>query len=175
MRVCFGYSFPLNYDVSDLDLADLIEKRKKFKRNHVPPFILISLTLTSYVRHCQRLRANNSITSRSKWGARSFFSWQRERSGCKIGMPESKKTRLWCVKHQLFRTHIHKLVCVGLMGALMDFMYMNFMKSDERRSDRVFKYAHANAIRQAVNLVSGPVCIVVGIHSDAETNRCVVT
>jgi len=34
-----------------------------------------------------------------------------------------------------------------------------------------FHYAHANAIRQALTLVPGPVRLVVGVHSDAEVTR----
>lgn len=34
-----------------------------------------------------------------------------------------------------------------------------------------FHFAHANAVRQALNLVAGPVHIIVGVHSDAEILR----
>ncbi|EJD55213.1 Nucleotidylyl transferase [Auricularia subglabra TFB-10046 SS5] len=53
------------------------------------------------------------------------------------------------------------------------------MADDERRPTRLwldgcfdgFHFAHANAVRQALNLVAGPVHITVGVHSDAEILR----
>ena len=43
----------------------------------------------------------------------------------------------------------------------------------QRSSDN--KYAHANAIRRALSMVTGSVQVVVGVHSDEEITKYVLT